>query len=112
MKFAPTNSGRKSLRVTLGDGWRRFAMPQHDVEFMGVAQRGMEIGALARDVVSGMYVLVNGDLRQALNTSKVESALRSASKAATSRSSTSRATLPSQPVVVVVKPRRRILSID
>lgn len=84
-------------------------MPQGDIEFMGVVQRGMEIGALARDAASGAYLLVNGDLRQSLNTSKVEAALRVASKAAASRPQPQqRPAQSSPPVVVIVKPRRRI----
>lgn len=102
-----TSSSRKSLRVSLGDGWRRFSMPKHDLEFLGVVQRGLEIGALARDLSAGTYLLVNGDLRQILNSSKVEAALRSAHMAA-SRAYAPRPVQPIQPVVVIVKPRRRI----
>lgn len=97
----------KNTIVTPGDGWRMFAMPREDLEYLGTIQRGLEIGALARDV-SGAYLQVNGDMRQTLNTSRVEAALRSAMPRAASYRPRQSAE-PSKPVVVVVKPRRRVI---
>lgn len=47
------------------------------MRIMGVVQRGQETGALVCSV-DGSYMQVNGDIQQALDTSQVEVALRSA----------------------------------
>lgn len=84
-----------------------FAQPREDLEYLGTIQRGMEIGALAKDQ-SGAYLQVNGDMRQTLNASRVDAALRAAKPRAPAYRSR-QPTEPAKPVVVVVKPRRRVI---
>jgi len=107
-KFSAKRGGNnKSTLVTPGDGWRMFAQPHNDLEYLGTIQRGLEIGALARDL-AGHYLQVNGDIRQTLNASRVETALRAAKPRAPSYVPRPAPT-PSKPVVVTVKPRRRVI---
>lgn len=104
---ARRGGNNKNTIVTPGEGWRMFAMPREDLEYLGTIQRGMEIGALARDQ-TGAYLQVNGDMRQVLNTSRIENALRVASP----RPPPYRQRKPAAsaaPVVVIVKPRRRVI---
>lgn len=108
MKARKTNTDQ----ITLGEGWRQFAFAQADIELLGVIRRGIEIGALARDK-DGAFLQVNGDMRQPLNTSRIQALLRSA------RPDTRSAPVARQPsteqraaVVVTVKPRRRVLVRD
>ena len=109
MKPKPKKRSPNETQITLGDGWRQFGFEREDLEFLGVIRRGMEIGALAKDA-TGAYLQVNGDMRQVLNKSRVETYMRSApvriSKVVMARqpSEAERAA-----VVVVVKPRRRII---
>src|SRR5690606_1453099 len=97
-------------QITLGDGWRQFAsVPRADLEYLGVIRRGMQIGALAKDE-TGAYWQVNGDMRQALNLSRIQARLRSAKvrpgKVEVVRQPTSEERAK---VVVVVKPKRRVV---
>lgn len=99
-----------AAQITLGEGWRQFAFDRPDLEYLGVIRRGIEIGALARDK-DGAFWQVNGDMRQALNSSKMQALLRSA------RPDTKPAPVTRQPtaeqraaVVVTVKPRRRVVA--
>lgn len=112
--MASPSRKRKSddAQITVGEGWRQFAFDRDDVSYLGVIRRGMEIGALAQDQ-AGTYVQVNGDMRRSLNKSRVESLLKSA------RVVTPRAPIATQPsaeqraaVVVVVKPRRKVIVRD
>lgn len=48
-----------------------------DARVLGVVQRGLETGALAR-LADGSYAQVNGDIVQMLNPAQVEAALRCA----------------------------------
>lgn len=102
-----------TAQISLGEGWRQFAFPQVDVEFIGVIRRGMEIGALAQDR-TGAFLQVNGDMRQVLNKSRVQALLRSAKPAmrptpvARQPSAEQRAAV----VVTVRQKRRRITSSD
>lgn len=95
-------------QITLGEGWRQFAFERPDLEYLGVIRRGIEIGALAKDK-DGAFLQVNGDMRQPLNTSRIQALLRSA------RPDTRSAPVARQPtseqraaVVVTVKPKRRV----
>ncbi len=107
-KPSPKRGGNnKNTIVNLGEGWRMFAQPREDLEYLGTIQRGMEIGALAKDT-AGAYLQVNGDVRQVLNTSRVEAALRAASPKAPQYRPRPQAA-PATPVVVIVKPRRRVI---
>jgi hypothetical protein len=105
----PKKRAANDTQITLGDGWHQFAQPRDDLTFMGTIRRGMEIGALAKDH-AGAYLLVNGDIRQTLNTSRVEAKLRSAVvkhprvQVVHGPTEAERAA-----VVVVVKQRRRIV---
>ena len=109
--FQKKRKGSDAL-ITLGDGWRQFAFLRPDLEFLGVIRRGIEIGALAKDP-EGNYLQVNGDMRQALNKSRIEALLRSA------KIDSRPAPVVRQPsaqdranVVVTVKPKRRVLVRD
>ncbi len=109
MKPKPKKRSANETQITLGDGWRQFGFEREDLEFLGVIRRGMEIGALAKDM-AGAYWQVNGDMRQVLNKSRVEAHMRTATvrpaKVVMARqpSEAERAA-----VVVVVKPRRRVI---
>ena len=102
-------SGGKSPEIALGDRWMQFAFPRDDLEYLGTIRRGLEIGALARDR-DGNFLLVNGDVQQTLNRSKIESLLRS------TRPSTPPFKMPTVPtresmaaVKIVVKARRKFV---
>ena len=108
MKARKTNSDQ----IILGEGWRKFAFERPDLDYLGVIRRGIEIGALAQDK-SGAYLQVNGDMRQALNTSRMQALLRAA------RPDPRSAPVVRQPtseqraaVVVTVKPKRRVIVRD
>ena len=73
---------------------------------LGVVQRGMQIGALAR-LADGSYAQVNGDVVELLNRSRVEFALLGAKGAALPDAPAANAARPSPSTVVVVKKRRR-----
>jgi predicted nucleotidyltransferase len=109
MNPKPKKRATNDTQITLGEGWRQFAQLREDLTFMGVIRRGMEIGALAKDA-SGAYLQVNGDIRQVLNSSRVEAKLRSAVvrqppvPVVRGPTEAERAA-----VVVVVKQRRRIV---
>jgi hypothetical protein len=111
MKNHPSSkkSAGHDSQITLGEGWRQFAFPREDVELLGVIRRNIEIGALAR-TPEGLYLQVNGDMRQTLNKSRVEALLRSAKVLVPTVSLVRQ---PSQAeraaVVVVVKPWRRMV---
>lgn len=99
-------------QITLGEGWRQFAFDRADLEYVGVISRGIEIGALAKDK-DGAFWQVNGDMRQALNSSKMQALLRAA------RPDTKPAPIARQPsaeqraaVVVTVKPKRRLITLS
>ena len=98
------------LRVSLnGRSSLRFVprVPSGGV-LLGVVQRGMHIGALAR-LPDGSFVQVNGDVIQPLNRSQVETALRKAS-VPTERSMAAPAAMPvsTDAVPVTIKRRRRL----
>lgn len=97
------------VQIVLGDGWKRFAFTGDALDYLGTIRRGMEIGALAKDA-EGNYWQVNGDIRQVLNASRVAAHLRRA------RAQREPRVAGRQPidvaraaVVVVIKPRRRVL---
>lgn len=108
MKPKPKKRSGNDTQITLGEGWRQFAMPRDDLTYMGTLRRGMEIGALAKDE-AGAYLLVNGDIRKALNTSRIEATLRSVgSRRAPAPMVQGPSAAERAAVVVVIKPRRRI----
>lgn len=101
-----------TTQIKVGDGWRQFAFAQLDLDFIGVIRRGMEIGALAQDK-SGVYWLVNGDMRQMLNASRMNALLRHAKR------EPERVPIARQPtqeqraaVSVTIKPKRRTIVRD
>lgn len=90
------------MTIRLDTNLQRFTAGEHpDFRYLGVVQRGMEVGALAL-TPDGRYVQVNGDIVQDLNASRVRAALGSAY---TSRVVPS-APAPAQAPVVVVRKRR------
>lgn len=72
------------------------------VHLLGVVQRGLETGALAR-LPDGSYAQVNGDIVQPLNRTQVEIALRCAGVAVDARQD-----VPGAQPTVIVKRRRSI----
>lgn len=98
----------RKLRVLLSDGYRRY-MPRAPAgaELIGVVERGMQIGALAR-LPDGSFVQVNGDVVQPLNRSQVENALRTARPVRRSTGHPSSSVAPAPPVVIIK--RRRVLT--
>lgn len=103
------NPSSKDTQVILGNGWRQFAFPRDDLEYLGTIRRGLEIGALAKDT-EGHFLQVNGDMRQSLNTSRMEAMVRKA-VVRIQPASVTRQPSPGEraAVVVVVKPRRRVV---
>lgn len=90
------------MTIRLDTNLQRFTAADHpDLRYLGVVQRGMEVGALAL-TADGRYVQVNGDIVQELNASRVRAAL---GPAHTSRIGPS-APAPAAPVVVTVRKRR------
>ena len=61
------------LHIRLGP--QRFAAEREGLSILGTVQRGLQIGALARNP-EGEYLQVNGDITQPLNKSRVELALQ------------------------------------
>ncbi|TAK93138.1 MAG: hypothetical protein EPO09_13555 [Aquabacterium sp.] len=99
-------------QITLGEGWRQFAFDRPDLEYMGVIRRGIEIGALARDKASAFWQ-VNGDMRQVLNSSRIQALLRSARPALRPAPVVRQPTSEQRAAVVVtVKPKRRVIVRD
>jgi len=64
------------LIIRLGPHWTKFSRPRDDLTLLGTIQQHAAIGALAQRP-DGRYVQLNGDVEQALNTSRVEKAIRS-----------------------------------
>ena len=95
----------RTLRVLLSDGHRRY-LPQvpAGAELLGVVERGMQIGALAR-LLDGSFVQVNGDVAKPLNRSQVESALRSARAHGPPPVRPLRNAAPTPPVVTIKRRR-------
>jgi len=98
------------LRIVLHDrAHQRFVprVPAGGV-LLGVVERGMNIGALAR-LRDGSFVQVNGDVIQPLNRSQVETALRRTKPARRFDAETAAQAPPADAgaVVVTVKRRRR-----
>lgn len=86
----------------------RLFVPQvgPGARLLGVVQRGLETGALAR-LADGSYVQVNGDIVQPLNPMQVETALRCAGVALEQS-----APVVAMKPMVIVKRRRVILPPD
>jgi hypothetical protein len=92
----------------LSDSHRRYVpRAPAGAELLGVVERGMQIGALAR-LADGSFVQVNGDVMQPLNRSQVESALRTARPARANLGRPSSSLAPASPVVTIK--RRRAFS--
>jgi hypothetical protein len=114
------NMGAKSkshqaLQVVLGSQTiKAFVAAPKEFKVLGIVRMGMEFGLLAT-TVSGSYVRVNGSTVKALSTEAVEEAIKIArssgrgeSYAASRMHTTSNATSPSAPAVIVRKRRRHI----
>lgn len=108
MKARKTNSAQ----ITLGEGWRQFAFDRPGLEYLGVIRRGIEIGALAKEK-DGAFLQVNGDMRQALNTSRIQALMRSARPALRPAPVVRQPTSEQRAAVVIkVKPKRRVIVRD
>ncbi|MEO5672578.1 MAG: hypothetical protein ABIR26_17980 [Ramlibacter sp.] len=108
-QFAKAHGTGQDTQIVLGDGWKQFAFTTDGFEYLGTIRRGMEIGALARDE-SGGYWQVNGDIRRVLNTSRVTALLRAAGGRRKQSDPWEQPKAADRAnVVVVIKPRRRIV---
>jgi hypothetical protein len=98
---------RDQVQITIGSRWSFFTYERADMQLLGVVQRGMEIGALAK-LPDGTYAKVNGDTVEPLNTSRIEFALR---KATGTRRGEPIVNVPrtTTATVVTVKKRRRVV---
>lgn len=65
---------RARLIVTPGGPWRLYTHPLAGWEMLGIVQRGMEIGALARSP-SGILAQVNAGAIRSLDQRKVRAAM-------------------------------------
>jgi hypothetical protein len=100
----------KDIHIILGMGWRQFAFDRDDLAYLGTIRRGIEIGALAQDS-AGNYLQVNGDMRQALNKSRIEAKLREAMGKDHMVQQVRQPTIAERAAVtVVIKPRRRVMA--
>lgn len=95
----------RKIRVLVSDGHRRY-LPQAPAgaELLGVVERGMQIGALAR-LADGSFVQLNGDVMQPLNRSQVEKALRHARLVQSPNACRSSSPAPVRPVIVLKRRR-------
>jgi len=99
----------QDAQIMLGDGWKQFAFKTTGLDYLGTIRRGMGIGALAQDE-AGRYWQVNGDIRQALNTSRVAALMRAATVRRRPLAVSRQPTQANRAAVsVTVKPRRRVL---
>jgi hypothetical protein len=72
-----TDNARTPFSVDVRRDWRVYASPLTGYEMVGVVRRGKwDIGALARDLGSGLYVLVNGGTITPLDQALVAQALQ------------------------------------
>jgi len=95
------------VRVHLTDHWQRFVpRTAANAEMLGVVERKMQIGALAR-LSEGSYVQVNGDVLQPLNATQVNQALRAAENALRRE----RAAVHPHVPTIVVKRRRTAVAV-
>jgi hypothetical protein len=108
MKPSPKKHKGNDNQVILGEDWHRFAFARDDLEFLGTIRRGIEIGALAKDQ-DGNYLQVNGDMRQTLNKSRIESLLRSAKPAVVRVPVVRQPTTEQRAAVVVTVKKRRVV---
>lgn len=107
---AKPTGNRQDVQVVLGDGWKQFAFTNAAFEYLGTIRRGMEIGALACDE-AGVYWQINGDIQKVLNKSRVTALLRALGVRRDSAETPAQPkAVDRPPVVVVIKPRRRVIA--
>jgi hypothetical protein len=71
-----TDEGEASFVVDVQRDWRIYANPMDGFEMLGVVREGKwDIGALARDTTTGLYVLINGGTIKPLDQAQVRIAL-------------------------------------
>lgn len=72
-------SNRARITITLGGPWRLY---QHTAlpgwEMLGTVQRGMEIGALARNKATGNLVMLRAGCASVLDQAKANTSLQAA----------------------------------
>lgn len=87
-------SNRDRLNISLDGPWRLFQhAPLAGWEMLGTVQRGYEIGALARNKVTGNLVMVRAGAVSMLDQRKAQVALTSAKQAEGSNQGQERAAL-------------------
>ncbi len=71
-----TDEADTSFSVDVNRDWRIYANPTDGYEMLGVVREGKwDIGALARDVATELYVLINGGAIKALDQAQAAAAL-------------------------------------
>jgi hypothetical protein len=71
-----TDEADTSFSVDVNRDWRIYANPIDGYEMLGVVREGRwDIGALARDLATGLYVLINGGAIRALDQAQAAAAL-------------------------------------
>lgn len=71
-----TDKADTSFSVDVNRDWRIYANPIDGYEMLGVVREGKwDVGALARDHASQLYVLINGGTIKALDQAQVVAAL-------------------------------------
>lgn len=74
-----TDEANTSFSVDVSRDWRIYANPIDGYEMLGVVREGKwDIGALARDRATGLYVLINGGTIKALDQAQAATALAQA----------------------------------
>lgn len=69
-------SNRARLTITPGGPWRLYQSVELPAwEMLGTVQRGMDIGALARNRATGVYVMMRAGAASVLDQRKTVSAL-------------------------------------
>lgn len=74
-----TGGDSTSFAVDVNRDWRIYANPIDGYEMLGVVREGRwDVGALAREVATGLYVLINGGTIKVLDQQQVAAALERA----------------------------------
>jgi hypothetical protein len=70
-----------SFSVDVNRDWRVYANPVSGFEMLGVVREGKwDVGALAREITTGLYVLINGGTIKVLDQVQAAAALARSNK--------------------------------
>ncbi len=81
--MSATNIKRYPYRVKLGGGWRVYARPSPDYEFLGVVRRNGTPAALAKEIKTGEYFAITARTVTPLIARRVAAAILAAQSLAT-----------------------------